>query len=661
MDTIADYRIITKTSLRPDPDDSSKELISLGVGIVVSVLRTLGTWSKVSYTDGEGATFVGWVHSDALKKTQAHDFELFDAPYGQSRTVTGDLIEVLRELPPWQKISIRLNDGSAVTGWIDTSTSSGGGTGETGGTGQDGEVNLRLGPNEIYRVHLLEAMHITGIDAAALAALIDAEASKLPSGQWNANSAAPGSSAVGLTQFLEDTWIDQAKRSGTILNQEAKTKGDITTGNEVADGRRAALLDLRLDPRLSIVTAAEYGLFNLNGLIKADVIDDSVGDDDKARFIYIAHHEGLSGATGFLKGTTLYTFSDLVKQVGRSKAQQYVDIAGGDTTKAYHNWLNDYVDEHIQPSHFRGHGSNDSGGQGTLALSSFNGPPIAIAELGGEPKLVKAIQWRLSELGYLDPPADGVFGPVTTWALSEFCDLNRISLGDGFTKALAQRLLTPTALLPELAQTGTWFDKVIVYMKKMNYFICRHPDCKNIIYLEGVNTDGTLNDDIHNQFNDVRIVFSIAKSGKPEFANSIWDGTTEPGDYWTIHPMNPKGAARIAFNQYKAWVVGVHHPNKPQAHEALVQASPVSVYRDLNQDFKRPGDKLDTGMFAINQHWGYNAPKGDLGRTSAGCLVGRTTEGHRQFMTLVKNDPRYITNHSYKFVTAIMPGDKVII
>ena len=100
--------------------------------------------------------------------------------------------------------------------------------------------------------------------------------------------------------------------------------------------------------------------------------------------------------------------------------------------------------------------------------------------------------------------------------------------------------------------------------------------------------------------------------------------------------MNPKGAARIAFNQYKAWSVGTHRASSPQGHEALVQTAPVAVYRDLNKDFKRPGDRVDTGLFGINQHWGYDAPMGDLGTTSAGCLVGRTKNGHRQFMALVK-------------------------
>ena len=108
------------------------------------------------------------------------------------------------------------------------------------------------------------------------------------------------------------------------------------------------------------------------------------------------------------------------------------------------------------------------------------------------------------------------------------------------------------------------------------------------------------------------------------------------------------------------WVVGTHKLGTPQAHEALTQVEPVSVYRDLNMDFKRLGDELNTGLFGINQHWGYDAPLGDLGTTGAGCLVGRTKNGHRKFMELIKDDPRYNVNNSYRFVPAVMPGDEIL-
>lgn len=288
---------------------------------------------------------------------------------------------------------------------------------------------------------------------------------------------------------------------------------------------------------------------------------------------------------------------------------------------------------------------------------SFAGEAIPLSQLGGQDELVLSIQQSLTDHGYLDPPADGKFGNISRWALQEFCAANGLSLEGGFTPEIAAALKDSSRGLPQITTTGTWFDKVVQYMQAKNYFICRHSECWNIVYVEGMDEDGRLNDDKPNVFNDLRIVFSVDPQGKPRV--HAWEGTTEPGTFWTMKPMDPKGAARIAFGQYKAWVVGTHHPGKSSAHEALVQSEPISVYRDLNKDFERVGDRMFTGVFAINQHWGYNAPKNDLGQTSAGCLVGRTKDGHKQFMALVKSDARYEASPAYKFVTAVLPGDDV--
>ena len=291
------------------------------------------------------------------------------------------------------------------------------------------------------------------------------------------------------------------------------------------------------------------------------------------------------------------------------------------------------------------------------ALSEFAYPPIPLARLGGDRDLVIAIQKRLTELGYLDPPADGKFGPMSSWALSEFCYLNGLSLANGFTREIAARLADPKVLLPDIAPSRSWLDYVIAYMQAEGHWICRHSAAVNVVYLEGMNPDGTLNDDRPNFFNDLRVAFSIDADGMPRM--EAWEGTTEPGIFWTLNPMNPGGAARIAFGQYKSWIVGTHRAGRSGAHEALVQVEPVTVYRDLNKDYQRTGDRTDKGLFGINQHWGYDSPKDDLGHTSAGCLVGRSREGHKQFMALVKSDPRYLASQAYRFMAAILPGDKI--
>lgn len=177
----------------------------------------------------------------------------------------------------------------------------------------------------------------------------------------------------------------------------------------------------------------------------------------------------------------------------------------------------------------------------------------------------------------------------------------------------------------------------------------------NIIYVEGLNADGTLNPDKPNEFNDRRLVIEIKEA--PQIVGN-WEATTEPGDYYTIHPMNTKGAARIAFGQYKAWQVGFHGHH--DTHEALIQVEPISVYRDYNKDYKRTGDFLDTGLFGVNQHWGYDMPVTKVYNASAGCLVGRSRDSHRAFMKLVKSDLRYVVKKGFIFTTTIIPGDQLL-
>lgn len=64
-------------------------------------------------------------------------------------------------------------------------------------------------------------------------------------------------------------------------------------------------------------------------------------------------------------------------------------------------------------------------------------------------------------------------------------------------------------------------------------------------------------------------------------------------------------------------------------------------------------------MFGVNQHWGFDLPKGDIGNASAGCLVGRTKSGHKEFMAIVKRDPRFEASRGYCFMTSVLPAEAV--
>lgn len=279
---------------------------------------------------------------------------------------------------------------------------------------------------------------------------------------------------------------------------------------------------------------------------------------------------------------------------------------------------------------------------------------IEQAELGrgGDLSLVRQIQERLVFFGFLDPPVDGIFGPVSSQALDAMRAYASRPDGDVIDAKLATLLLDPdpdrflpVALMEDLA------SRIFLCMHSLGYFVSRLPGHLNIIYLEGTDADGTPNGNQPNRFNDRRLLLGIV-DGRPTLLGN-WEATTEPGRHYTLAPLSPKGAARIALGQQKAWSVGTHRGS----HEALVQVAPVKVYRDLNQDFEREGDRLYEGMFGINQHWGYDLPVNDIGRASAGCLVGRSEAGHRQFMSLLKSDPRYQASHGYRFLTTVITAE----
>lgn len=243
----------------------------------------------------------------------------------------------------------------------------------------------------------------------------------------------------------------------------------------------------------------------------------------------------------------------------------------------------------------------------------------------------KETQRRLMLAGLLDPPADGIVGPLTRWAMLQPTPVPLV-LGDGVASALIRPML------------------------KYGYFVARAQGCFNIVYAEGVSlVNGRLvaNGNPPNRFNDLRALVQIDAKGYPQLVGS-WEGTTEPSKFWTHSRMNPAGAARVKFGQYKAWTYGDYH-----GVPALRQAGPIAVYRDDNEDFRRDGDVLDTGDFGIHHHGGYDYSVDDLGRSSAGCLVGRTMSGHAEFMRILRSDSRYKISPTYKFMTAILDAPDV--
>ena len=178
---------------------------------------------------------------------------------------------------------------------------------------------------------------------------------------------------------------------------------------------------------------------------------------------------------------------------------------------------------------------------------------------------------------------------------------------------------------------ASFFNKLTVDVLKAAYERMNYP-----LFVKGdynLNLFGIRNEDDpnSNRFNDILGV--LYKK------NGIWilkkyDGTTDPGLEGRIKPINSKGTAILAAGYHKAaFKLGYH---KGQ-YRALVQNSPLPLYRDNNKD-----GVLDFTSKPVPEMAGINFHRatGVAGKTSVlvqtwscGCQVAA---GNSDFNELMK-------------------------
>lgn len=201
-------------------------------------------------------------------------------------------------------------------------------------------------------------------------------------------------------------------------------------------------------------------------------------------------------------------------------------------------------------------------------------------------------------------------------------------------------------------------------MAHKGYPIDETPGHLNVVYIEGVNADGSNNSDEWNRFNDRRIVFKYL-AGMPigvMVPEIIYNAecTTEPGykPTLTLAALKRGGIFRIAFGHYaECWQMGFH--KGAIWHPALIQVkgSQIFGHRDKNGDGKRTGDQISLGS-GINQHGTRPGFTGQLVNFfSEGCLVARHWADQQKFIELMKTDARYILYPEFRFSATVIPGD----
>jgi hypothetical protein len=137
-----------------------------------------------------------------------------------------------------------------------------------------------------------QASRDTGVDFAYLMAQASQESG------FQADAAAPTSSAKGLYQFIDATWLQMMRDHGAKYGQ-GQLASQIQTGTSgiayVNDpALRQRILDLRNDPRLSAALGAELARGN------KEQIEEALGRPATATDLYMAHFLGANGATQFL-------------------------------------------------------------------------------------------------------------------------------------------------------------------------------------------------------------------------------------------------------------------------------------------------------------------------------------------------------------------------
>jgi hypothetical protein len=280
---------------------------------------------------------------------------------------------------------------------------------------------------------------------------------------------------------------------------------------------------------------------------------------------------------------------------------------------------------------------------------------LEAARLVRRPELVAEVQAQLAHHGLLDPPADGLLGSCSQWALGAFCHGASLPFAGTLTPAAAAALLQDAPVLP-LRPDGSLAGRIAAALAARGDWLCRHPDCVNIVYVEGMNELGRKIPRRPDAFDDLRLLLRIGAGGRPEIAGA-WGATTASGRPAVEGPAEPQGAPRLTLGTHRGWVLGRTAIGTELEQEALVQVLPLAVTRDANRDFRRAGDAGERGLFLIDQHGGLDAPRERVGGVGAGCLVGRSQDGHRRFMELLRQDARWRANAAHLFATSILAAE----
>ncbi len=261
----------------------------------------------------------------------------------------------------------------------------------------------------------------TGVDFAYLIEKASAESS------FDANAKAKTSSATGLFQFIESTWLNMVKEHGDKygLGAYADKIGD---NGKVSDSKtRRDILALRKDPQIASYMAAEYANEN------KDYLQEKVGGKIGSTEMYLAHFMGANGASAFLnamKQSPNMAAADLFPKEARANRAVFYDSTSGQPRSLQQIYaMFDTKFEGAPSQNFAAAGSNDNDLR-TVRQSSSN-PYFAYASGKATAEEATDPFARISALLGTDSPSSSlrtVNTSQTSWQIFPPSLYNRLSL-----------------------------------------------------------------------------------------------------------------------------------------------------------------------------------------------------------------------------------------
>ena len=189
----------------------------------------------------------------------------------------------------------------------------------------EGVRNVEGGRREVVRI-LRDVASSAGGDFKFLLKVAERESS------LRADARAPTSSASGLFQFIEQTWLEAVKKHGGKAGLEAEA-AEITrteSGYAVSSPeRRAEILNKRFDPRAAATIAVETFRDT------AEALSAKIGRKPDNGELYLAHFLGASGAARMIEADGAASAADVAPSAARANKSLFYENGAPVSVEAF--------------------------------------------------------------------------------------------------------------------------------------------------------------------------------------------------------------------------------------------------------------------------------------------------------------------------------------